>query len=80
MWELIAIIIICVFIIIIQFIKLYKLSNKDYTERHKKNFLCNGKKCSWVDLYNEIGKENMMHDYPYYFDDYGNDIYPNKNK
>lgn len=44
--------------------------------RNVKSFYCQGVEASWEDMYDLIGKEAMMHDFPYYFDKDGNDIYP----
>ena len=63
------------------FIRGYKACESTYkplfgTLRHAKSFYCQGVEASWEDMYDLIGKEAMMHDYPYYFDKDGNDIYP----
>ena len=47
--------------------------------RKYKAFYCQGIEASWEDMYHIIGKDAMMHDYPYYFDENGNDTYPHFN-
>lgn len=57
-----------------------KLTKDEYKRKYEKGFLSQDKECTWEELIELIGLDAVIHDYPYYFNEQGEDTYPHSNK